>query len=173
MSEWLTTLESLYLKEFIDQSIQPDKLIHFDHVKQLKFELLSEVDDEYFVADYSNYTKIPLAFGNLEEIEYFQPSQPWFNIIMKNRQLKKLTTGKLNDEQFVRIAEELTQLEEVTMDYNACGATGMIINFLKKCEFLKRASFSKCEFNEQEVIGKLNAAWKLQNGTFHRVDRRD
>lgn len=173
ISKWLINLESLEIREFIDQSIQPDEMIHFVQLKSLKFELLSEVDDEYFIADYSNHTKIPLVFGNLEKIECFEPSQQWFHIIIKNRQLKQLTTGKLNANQFMRIAEELTYLEELMVDYNACGSTGMIVNFLKKCAYLQKASFPKCHFNENEISVKLSTEWKLQNCTFYRIDRRN
>lgn len=169
ISEKLTMLESLDLRQFNDRSVAPENLISFENVKSFKFEYATEADEDLPTPAYETYGKIPLTFDHLEEIECFEPLDQWFDVIIRNRNLKKITTGALNDEQICRISEEITQLEELSTDYKGDDSARTIVSIIKRLRNLTIARFRKCDFDKEKVIKQLGSEWKLQKNTFYKT----
>lgn len=114
-----------------------------------------------------NFKKIPLEFGNLEEIQIYRKdfSKHWLKIIMENRKLKKLTAkNKLELDQLLQIANGLPNLEEFIMEHTTGNPVSIydIAEFIKNANRLKRASFTGFTRNQcEEVTQRLNNQWDI------------
>lgn len=152
VSENGTQIKSVTFKRFINNPVYEEN-IQLNAVKIFKF-----LQDD--IGSRSN--KIPLVFGNLEEIVCNNPADKWFDIIIQNKQLKKVRTGKLKEEHLNRIADELPNLEEFITDFNISNNTDKIVTFIGKGARLKRVQFTQLKFDtSKKAVKLLGSAWKL------------
>lgn len=131
---------------------EPD--IELENVKIFKF-----LDED--IGSRSN--RIPLVFGNLKEIVCNKPVDKWFDIIIENRNLRKVQTGELTDKQLFKIVDKLPKLEEFITDHKIANFTDKIISFIEKGDNLKRVQFTQLtDFAvSKKAIRKLGSKWTL------------
>lgn len=113
------------------------------------------------VNNQQDHSRIPLVFDNLEEISTDRSTDKWFDIIIQNKKLRKITSDEFNDDQLRRIANELTHLEEFTMKFQARNASiTNVVEFIKTAKNLKRAKFLNDNVEIQnEILQELGPDW--------------
>lgn len=155
ISETMPDLESLELNGFNDFSNYAGNDIHFEQLKIFRFQKFSGVS--------KTIQKIPLVFGNLEEISCSKPMDKWLEIIIQNKHLKEVTTGVINNRQLFQIVEELPELEDFTTGYSAYDSTGNVVRFMNKGKHLRKVSFWQSNFNSpNEIVEQLGNKWRFQ-----------
>lgn len=155
LTEKRPEIESVVFQRFNNLPLydEDEEDIRLENIKVFKF----LVDD---IGSRSN--RIPLIFGNLEEIVCNKPVDKWFEIIIQNKNLKKVTTGEVNDEQLNQIVEQLPNLEEFVTDHKISNFTDKIVDFIQKGNNLKRVQFTQVEFDtSKKAVKLLGSGWKL------------
>lgn len=150
ISETVPRLERLNLLGFNDVSSFQGNDIRFEHMKVWNMKKVC-----FFPA---HIERIPIVFGNLEEITFDRPVNKWFNIVMQNKNVKRIISGELNDEQLQQMAEDLPNLEAISTSYVAINgdAVDKIVRFLETSGMLQRATFSNMNVNVcSEIVAKL------------------
>lgn len=123
--------------------------------------------------------KIPIVFGNLEEFGCGPPIGLWFDALLQNRQIKKLTTTSLTDLQFTRVTDQCPNLEEFSMNYNLYGMNSndfmaIMQRFVEKANQLKKLTIRKMSFDEYDtLIDQLKLKWNVTIGDKEFILRRD
>lgn len=154
MSKTMQNLESLELKGFNDFSTYEGDDIHFENLKIFRF--------RKFSALVKNIPKIPLVFGNLEEIACSKPMHLWLDIILENKNLKIVRTGEINEQQLFQIADELPNLEEFATGYNTYDSINKVVRFIEKGKHLKRIAFWQSNFNSRNtIVEQLDNEWRI------------
>lgn len=156
ISENAPNLEYLDFAEFRGESQFDGNVIQF---KQLKV-----FQANHFTHIPHSMTPIPIVFGSLEEIECFRPYSKWFDVIIQNPHLKRIVSGEFNDQQFQRIAEELTSLEDFTTGYNVETIDNIanVVQFIETCKTLKKLRFYRSEPEICSAIHeRLDREWSL------------
>lgn len=147
ISEILPNLERIELT-FDDKMEAQGGDIHFEKMKVFSMKLMQDLPDSML--------RIPIVFGQLEEIVCIEPIGQWFDVIIQNKQLKKITVARFDNEQFQRIAEELSNLEEIHMtDYDiaSSGDIDSVVRFIEMAKHLKRATFSN---SNADICGTIS-----------------
>lgn len=166
LSEYRPNLEGLEISEFVlnDGDI-PSHNFRFSNMKVMKivvsptFGFRGEIE------------RIPLEFGQLEEIEFNRNNlvEHWIGIVLQNRNIKKiaahdyLTLGQLQ-----RIANGLPKLEEIDFKIVPIMFTASeeIVEFLlRDNKQLKRISFQNWRTSCNEVSELLISKWKNVKNT--------
>lgn len=112
--------------------------------------------------------RIPLEFGNLEEIEFSNEDLTihWVNIMMQNEKLRKVMAFDIVDrDNLQRIANGLPNLEEFTMQYHQRHIEPIqnIVDFMQSANQLKKATFPKLGIEKcNEVAHQLINDWKIE-----------
>lgn len=154
MSETMSNLENLELNGFNDFSTYIGDDIRFENLKVFRFKKFSALP--------KTISKIPLIFGNLEEMSCLKPMHLWFEIIIQNKKLKKLRTGEISQQQLFRIAEELPDLEDFATGYNTYDSINKVVRFIKQGKHLKKVAFWQSNFNSRtEIVAQLGNEWKI------------
>lgn len=154
MSKTMQNLEQCELKGFNDFSTYEGDDIHFENLKIFRF--------RKFSAMVKKIPKIPLVFGNLEEIACSKPMHLWLDIIFQNKNLKIVRTGEINEQQLFQIAEELPNLEEFATGYNTYDSTNKVVRFIEKGKCLKRVAFWQSNFNSRNaIVEQLGNEWRI------------
>lgn len=114
-------------------------------------------------------TRIPLVFRSLEEIVCGRPANLWLDIIVQNKNLKKIEYGELNHEQLQRIADELKNLEEFTSycEAKTKESAEILVQFMVKAKKLKKATFKNSSVEiRNEILSRLSPEWTIvtENG---------
>lgn len=143
-NEMRPDLESLNIKKLIMlHSDDRSHTLRFPSMKKLKM-LASRNGGMQRGID-----RIPLEFGNLEEIEFNREDliEHWIEIVLQNKKLKKIVTRDfLTNDQLERIENGLPKLETFLFifDYNAdMHATNETIRFLMETSYqIKEVSFN-------------------------------
>lgn len=154
LSKYVPMVQSVELNHFHDKSTFEGEDIQFDHMKVFKINIKCEIHAE----------KIPIVFGNLEEIECYEPLEKWIHIIENNKNLKKMHVDQLNDKQLIKISEELTHLEEITTHFKALPVAS-VVRFLQQNKELRAALFNGIDNETRNKILKRAKAWKIANGS--------
>lgn len=102
INDLLPRLERFYVTGFDNWSTVYDE-IHFDKLKAFGVRAV-----QGFPRD---MTKVPIVFGNLEEIECNEEGHKCFDIIVANEKLRKIECGQLEQDQLQQIVEKMTHLE--------------------------------------------------------------
>lgn len=102
-------LEHLSLFKLYGSSDIRNDVIHFENLKSFAISTFPELPDDL--------ESVPIVFDNLEEIKSHGTIDKWIDIIVQNKQLRKITFGEISYEQFQRIIQELLLLEELWMVY--------------------------------------------------------
>lgn len=120
------------------------------HFKNLKFLSI----DSYL--DYME--RSPIIVSSLEEIKCFASTESCFNIIIQNKNLKKIQSVKFDDTQLQRIGEELPNLEEILIQHTIQNNEEIdrVIRFLETSKNLKKISFWNWS-NGIEVTAAIHA----------------
>lgn len=162
-SEYLPKLESLTLEQFHDDSDFQGQDIHFDSVKVFKFKPRS--------AFRRNIGRLPIVFGNLEEIEFHDSPNEWIEIMQTNNELKIVTTGPLNHIQFTNILRSAPNIQELYTGYNALSPSDNVVRFMREAKHLKKLFFTA--FNDRtlnQIHEKKDRNWKfLPNGALIKI----
>lgn len=122
--------------------------IHFENMKVFQMKLIQDLPESMH--------RIPIVFGSLEEITSMEMStDQWFDVIIRNKNLKKITAGRFNDQQLHRIAEDLSNLEEFYTEYDieSSGDIDAVVRFIKSGKQLKRATFSN---SNEDICGAIS-----------------
>lgn len=152
-------LETLILEQFYDESIYQGKDIHFESMKVLKFKPRSKFRKEI--------GRIPIVFGNLEEIEFHNSASEWIEIMQWNKQLRIVTTGPLRDMQFFQLLDAVPNLEEFCTGYNELAPIDNILRFMRKATNLKKLTFTSLHFRiSNKIMEKMDRVWRAFNGSF-------
>lgn len=154
VSETLPHVEQIDAFGFKDDEYNGDD-IHLTNVKVFKFNTIH--------CQPSHIPRIPLVFGNIEEILCNKPIERWFDIIIQNKNLRKITIGELNDKHLQRIATELTILDEFTMEFEKINQSIInIVQFIETAKNLKRATFLKTDIDARnEILKRVKLEWKI------------
>lgn len=130
LSENLPNVESLEVPfGFKDEDVfDVENEMHFKNVKNLDI----QCDSKIF---------LKMKFQHLEKIRlscYQQISNEWIDFITEHKFLwdLKITYGKINDEQLLKIGNELTNLKEMTLAYRPDINIQTIFDFLERCQNL-------------------------------------
>lgn len=115
--------------------------------------------------------RVPLVFGNLEEITCNQPIDKWLQIILQNKQLKRINCCEVNGEHLQQITGELANLEEFRAKYNTVGNDSIekLVRFIENSNRLQTVIFSNMDMKYCDEIGKrLQHKWKIieENNVF-------
>lgn len=150
-------IESVVFERFNNLPLYDDDedIIQLDNIKVFKF-----LEDD--IGSRSN--RIPIAFGNLEEIVCDKPADKWFEIIIQNKKLEKVTIGEINDQQLDQIVTELPNLKEFVTDHKISNFTDKIVSFIQKGSKLTKVQFKQVKFETSKTAVKLlGPEWKLSN----------
>lgn len=149
-------IESVVFERFNNLPLfeDDDPDIELENVRIFKF-----LDDD--IGSRSN--RIPLVFGNLKEIVCNKPVDVWFDIIIENKNLRKVQTGELSDKQLFKIVDKLPKLEEFITDHKIANFTDKIVSFIEKGDNLERVQFTQLTDFEvsKKAIRKLGSKWTL------------
>lgn len=128
--------------------------IYFRNLKILTFQIANSCA--------VNIERIPLMFGQLEEITCFKLLNKWLDVMVKTKTFKKIKFGEVDEEQFMRIVEELPNLEEITTAIDTASTIDVVIDFMKIGKNLKRITFWQSDHQTRESIAKrLNGKWQI------------
>lgn len=157
ISETVPALERLDCRTFNGASQYQSDNIHFEHLKSFEIVLLQDIPDDL--------QRIPLVFDNLEEIKCYKPVDKWFEIVIQNKNLKKVTVGELTDQQFERISAELPKLEEFVSGYDTNGGSNNgvdnVVRFMENGKMLRKVKFfNSCVNNRNAIVQRL-PHWKI------------
>lgn len=152
INEKLTRLESPEVSHVDVFSIYRGEDIHFKHLKRFTLKYGVEVNE-----------RIPLMMTNLEEFKYPGSIDRWFEIIMQNKHMKKLTIDNLNNVQLMRIVNELEELEEITMSYQSENSANDVVRFIETGKHLKKIVFHEVNFDIEQITQQIGLEWKITN----------
>lgn len=111
ISETLPQLENFTYHDFDEVVPFEGDYIHLENVKVFKSKSIFSLPP--------SVKTIPIVFGNLEEIECDEEMyNRWFNVIIQNKKLKKITAGGLMNHQYQKILRELPHLEEFIFEFD-------------------------------------------------------
>lgn len=155
INEKVPQLESLNILFFDDN--YEGEVVHLKDLKKLTFESEHKFD------------RIPLRLESLEEFRNPGSFDSWFEIIIQNKHMKKLTISYLNYEQLMRIANELQELEEITTWYSSDNLPEEVVEFMETGKNLKRVLFSETNYATQRAVKqRFGDEWEVavQTGKF-------
>lgn len=166
INERLPQLERFELVRINDNPPIEGNNIHFQNMKY--FHLWTLPND---------LQRFGITFRNLEEIKCFGENyNQCFNIIIQNKQLKKVDCWLLNVEQFQQIVAELPNLEEIRLKYDAT-SDDAIVQFIETGKQLKKIIFCNSSIqNYNQIRQRLQYKWEIsqeRNGfytVFTRID---
>ncbi|XP_055301719.1 uncharacterized protein LOC129568168 [Sitodiplosis mosellana] len=157
LSKYSTQLESLTLEQFHDDSVFEGKEIRFNSLKVFKFKPRS--------AFKKNIGRIPIVFEKLEEIEFHNSPDEWIAIMQKNKGLKIVTTGKLDDLQFIHVLCVVPNIQELYTGYNAISPCNNILRFIRGAKHLKRILFTAFDHRVlNQIYKRIDHEWDLLPG---------
>lgn len=116
--------------------------------------------------DYSSVAmeRVPLVFGGLEQITCNAPIDNWMQIILQNKQLKRINCRELNGDHLQQITGELPFLEEIQAKFAAVGSDSIdkAVLFIEGGNRLKKVIFSNmsAEYGDQ-ILERLQYKWKI------------
>lgn len=122
---------------------------------------------EWKSRDYHEIERFTEIFPNIEEFKIFfyeiqVPSQ-WIEVITQMKALKKLTivTGRLNTQEFCRIMSELTNLAELTVEFDE-HVSNSVIESMEQHESLQKVTFVEMnEANRKFACETISLGWKM------------
>lgn len=154
MSKTMPNLRILEINGFNDFSTYTGDDIRFENLKIFRFKKFSALP--------KNIERIPLVFGRLEEISCLKPMNLWFDIIIQNKNLKRVKTGEINKQQLFQIADELPNLEEFATGYNTYDSINKVVRFIQNGKHLKRVAFWQSNFKgRNEIAEQLGNEWRI------------
>lgn len=146
ISKLLPNLEYLELLFMEVSSDYDDGDIHFENLKFLSIHAYAEYLD-----------RSPIIVSSLEEIKCMASSDRCYDIIMQNKNLKKIKTVKLDGTQLYQIATELPNLEELLMDNKLeIDDVAGVVRFLQTCKKLKKFLFWNWTHDTFDIIATLH-----------------
>lgn len=167
MSKLLPNLENIHLQRIkAEPPFQGDD-IHLEHLKV------------FSSAAYTSFTvdmlQTPIIFGNLEEISCYADSNRCFDMIIQNKNLRKIYSIEFNANEMQRIAGELPNLEEFTADHSIDDdlIIDKVVRFMETNRNLRKATFWDSNENNDAVIARLhnwsNWSYTVEKRMFHYV----
>lgn len=175
-TNYLPNLESLqahdvhyYSNFFVEESNEffnngyNGEPIEFKNVK--KFDFLEFRSIDYIPTEFLEQN--PLAFGNLDEINFFgrHGIENWVQMMLKNPNLRsvKIPNAEFNDDQLLRMADGLLKLEELYMTYSTLDLQNIdgVVQFMKKASQLNIASFYRVKSQRCKAIAEQLIFWKI------------
>lgn len=149
VSEKVPNLKNLEISHFQHFSDYKGEDIHLHHLKNFTFLYPDQ------------FERIPLVLRSLENFYYIGSIDSWFDIIIQSKHIKKLTIGLLSNEQLMRIANELEELEEITTAYRSGNLTEEVLEFIKTGKSLKKVLFSATGYETQKTVEqRLGSEWQ-------------
>lgn len=136
ISKLLPDIERL---DFITFSV--DRVFEGDDIEFRKLKVF-EIDGVHSFPHY--LTRIPIVFGNLEEFTCKSVDSKCFDVIIKNRHLKKIRSSHFCRDQLQQMAEQLVQLEELHCSYFSAAADDMK-NFVENRPTLNKIVFTNTD----------------------------
>lgn len=143
ISELLPNLEKLTVFYF-EGEVQFDGNIHFPNLKYLYLRELPR-----------NIARIPITCTTLEEL-YTNYVDLWFDVVIQNKNLRKISCGELTDGQFQRIGDELSNLTELHTYYQLSNAD-IVLKFVEASKNLQRIRFKR---PNRRIIDEINKTLK-------------
>lgn len=151
ISELLPNLRQLQIARIVDSSQFEGDDLHFPNL----------VSFETWKRFKANVQRIPIVFGNLVEIRCHGREDKWFDVIMQNKKLKKITSSEFSIGQVQQIIEQLPNLEEFWTRYNA-NTYDAISQLIEASEQLKKVVFRKpASINRNEISERLQNKWEI------------
>lgn len=138
---------------------------HFEG-DDIKFEQVTSFD-AFLDQNSGKFERIPIVFGNLEEISCYGSIDEWFDIIIQNKKLKKIISDQFSDGKLQQIAEQISNLEEFWMSYNR-NSYDVIVQFFETGKKLKKVVFCRKTLDINEICERLQAKWEMSNES-HRL----
>lgn len=142
-----------------------DVPLRFANMKVFKCRMGSSIERELI-------NRIPLEFGNLEEIEFESKELTghWIDILMQNKKLKKVhSVNALDRENLGRIVSGLPNLEEFEMECHKSEPQPIhvIVKLLQSAKKLKKINFSRVEKNDcHKAAHQLINDWEIVDDKF-------
>lgn len=135
---------------------EPEADIYFENVKDFGISMERAFPN--------TLERIPIKFGGLERFQCYGSVEMWFDVIIQNQNLKKLTIGELSDEQLHQIADKLPMLEAFCMRYNfQFNDLEKVIGFIEANKKLKRVDFSNGDIEVCNVISqRFGFSWRCE-----------
>lgn len=150
----LPNLEQFYVTGF-DGMTHIEDDIHFEHLKAFGIHGVESFP--------RNVDRVPIVFGNLEEIVCHEGGHKCFDIYMDNKKLKQIECGELNENQLQQIVEQLPYLETIKTWHRVQNETLAIDTFIRFIETGKRLKEVKASKIRDGICnafyGRLND-WK-------------
>lgn len=167
LNEIRPDIENLEISNFNyydhENVIEPLRFAKMKVLKCISYNERREEDDN----------RIPLEFGNLEEIEFqgIHLTDYWINTTMQNEKIRKVTSLNVFRRGDVeRIANALPNLEEVSMRYSAAEdrIVQEMVGLLQTAHQLKKVSFlylnaDQCNAAAQQLINE----WQNELSNWH------
>lgn len=123
-------------------------------------------------------TRIPIVFGRLEEITCKSPDNKCFDVIIKNKNLKKIVSSHFSREQLQQMADKLLHLEELHTQYMAVHSgfdrvADEIKSFVEQRPTLWKIVFTNTDLEVCNAIaGQLNG-WSFAKDDGYSIFTRD
>lgn len=120
-----------------------------------------------------NIHHLPLEFGtNLEEIEFDRQELAdfWVNVMMQNRNLRKITTQTTLSHDSLEQIAKLPNLEEITLSYDDTRHSNAqdIVDFLRNSNRLNKVIFIKLAMNDCKAAAQaLKNEWNNSGNYWH------
>lgn len=168
VSKNMPNLYYLEIHEFNEFDINRED-IHFPNVTTFKLVLpVSEPDD---------LVRIPIVFDNLEEFICGDSEALWFNFIVRNNRIKKITTEVLDANGFERMINEFPNLKEYTMDFydtDYASLDSCIEKIVEKGNKLEKLSFLQAPtWTADALIRHLTPKWNMTRENGELIFRHD
>lgn len=158
VTELLPQLAQLEIDSIRGLPLDDGDVIHFERLRTLKLSLIS-VD----------LVRLPLTFGdNFKEIIDLTPNQCLLDIVLQNKNLKKVITRHYG---FERIIGQLPNLEEFHTGHSVYEAddVGKVIRFIKTTENLKKIELESCApRSAANILERIKDKWQMINGRHYR-----
>lgn len=151
INDKVPNLESLEISYYFDVSDYEGEDIEFANLKNFTHKGQKSID------------RIPLVMKRLEEFNYMGLIDlSWFDIMMQNIHMKRLTIVNLSQEQLMRIANELQELEEFTTLYYSDNLYQEVVQFMNTGKRLKKVLFRNMDkTTTQAVKQRFGAEWEV------------
>lgn len=147
ISKNVPNIEQLEIYRFNASSDTNDSEILFQNLKVFSIE-----------KSFGNISRVPIAFGSLEEFSYDRSMELWIDIIIQNKRLKKLKTRFLTDNQIERITDKFPHLVEFTVKFLYIPTHNSITTigrFIERAHNLKFFTILKTDPDTSSVLKNL------------------
>lgn len=151
LSENVPMLEQLKIDGYTTEKVTMK--VHFEHLKRFTSKRVYDYGS-------SGLREVPFVFTTLEEFQFPGSMDPWMDVIVQNKALKKINIQDISGEQLVRLIEELPNLEEIMTWFNIARASDDIVHFLKGVKHLRKIGFRYLEpETRREFNDRFGADW--------------